>query len=66
MVRARVGEDGVALVDQCFGQELKKMTLEMDGFQLQFVVERLGGVESLHAEGLAAPKREGGSGGFGR
>ena len=34
------------------------MTLEMYGFQLRFVVERLGCVESLHAEALAAPKRE--------
>ena len=73
-----MSEDGVALADQGFGQELPEVTeandsdfevlaaLEMDDRQLRFVVERLGGVESLQAEGSAAPKREGGSGGFGK
>lgn len=77
VVGARVGEDSVALADQGFGQELPEVAeaddgdfevmgaLEMGGRHLRFVVVGLSGVEGSHAEGSAAPDREG-SGGFGR
>lgn len=73
VVGARVGEDGVALADEGFGQELPEVAeaddgdfevlvaLEMGGRQLRFVVVGLGGVEGSHPES-AAPKREGGGG----
>ena len=78
VVGARVGQDGVALADQGFGQKLPEVaetddgdfevlaSLEMSCRQLRLIVEQLAGVHGSHAEGSAALKTEGSSGGFGR